>query len=163
MGAVERVAQTLFSKLRKLCDFSAKNWDTKVNQAALGVNISFNRSIDTSPYILKHSIPPILDIDNKLGLIVIPKDKRKLITERNKNFSKYALKNIQKGQREIKEKLNIGDKVIIYRKVLGDEFKERWKDGYTIRAVIYSDAYLVSKGHSSIRVNKSHIKLDTTI
>lgn len=52
--AVERVNQTLLNKVKKLCAFGAYEWDIVLNQAEASVNLSFNRSIQTSPFIFKN-------------------------------------------------------------------------------------------------------------
>lgn len=51
IGAVERVNQTLINKLKKLTNFGRAPWEELLEKATLATNISYNRSILTSPYI----------------------------------------------------------------------------------------------------------------
>lgn len=125
-AAAERAIQTLFTKIRKLCNFSPTNWDLKLESATNGINISFNRSIGTSPYILTKSQAPNLKIDCERNNFSIPYNKQQLLRTRDLNFKKYAEKNIVKGEKEFTEKLEIGQKSLVYRNVLGNEFKARW-------------------------------------
>lgn len=157
-GAAERVIQTLFGKLRKLCNFTHTNWDLKLSSATNGTNISFNRSIGTSPYILTKSLSPNLNIDLELNNLSIPYNKQQLLKTRDSNFKKYAEKNIVKGEKEITEKLEIGQKALLYRNVLGDEFKARWKPDYYIKEIVLPDAYILEKDGKTIRANKTHVK-----
>lgn len=53
VGAVERVNQSLMRKLKKLTEFGIKSWEVLLPKATFALNISFNRSISTFPYIFK--------------------------------------------------------------------------------------------------------------
>lgn len=75
IGAVERVNQTLFNKLKKLCSYRDIGWDKHIEEAVYATNISFNRSINTSPYILTQGKHPDLKIDKKYGKTEIKKIK----------------------------------------------------------------------------------------
>ncbi|KAM0674042.1 hypothetical protein GVAV_002560 [Gurleya vavrai] len=41
---------------------------------------------------------------------------------------------------------------------MGAKFESRWKEGFTIVKKLSDDAYLVSDGKKTIRVNKKHLK-----
>ena len=43
----------MFEKLKKLTEFGKMNWEKLVAKATEATNISFNRSIQTSPFIMK--------------------------------------------------------------------------------------------------------------
>ncbi|KAI4292185.1 hypothetical protein PAPHI01_2496, partial [Pancytospora philotis] len=58
IGAVERVNQTLFGKLKKLTNFGEISWNDRLEQATKAVNMSFHRGLRTSPYIFKHGYLP---------------------------------------------------------------------------------------------------------
>lgn len=158
MGAVERVNQTFLSKLKKLVNFNLNSWESKVEAATLATNISFNRSIGTSPMLIKFGKIPDLEVDKKLGAVGFTVPIEESIKIRNKNFDKYALKDIQKGNVMCKYNLKIGDKVSIFKKRLGNKLGTDWIDGYEIIKKIKPDAYVVKKGNSILRLNKIHVK-----
>ncbi|KAI4293446.1 hypothetical protein PAPHI01_2720, partial [Pancytospora philotis] len=160
VGAVERANQTLFSKLRKLNNFSPKSWDSKLSAATAAVNASYNRSIGTCPFMIVKCMRPQLPIDEELMAPDGKTSKTAVLARRDQHFMKYAQRNIIKGQKRINEKLRIGDKVLIFREVLGDEFKNRWENGFIIKEIIAPDAYIVVNGNRILRVNKKHIKLN---
>lgn len=157
-GAVERVIQCLFNNIRKLNNFSQKNWDKKLKDATLAVNLSYNRSIGTSPHILHMAQSPTFPIDKLLKITSSPFNQANLFSERDKHHSKYSRSSIVKGSKEIKQKFKTGEKVLLYRKVLGSEFKERWNPGFTIKEPISEDAYIVEKNGKLYRANKANLK-----
>ena len=163
IGAVERVNQTVFNKLKKLCNFGEDNWDIHLKQATLATNISFNRSINTSPYILKYGMLPNFEIDKKFNKIDIAKDRPKIITARDEHFQKYAEKHIIKGKISAKNDYKIGENVLVFRKQLGDKLKSDWLEGFMIIEKITPDAYIVSNGKTKIRANKVHMKRAASI
>ncbi|KAI5171246.1 hypothetical protein PAEPH01_1590, partial [Pancytospora epiphaga] len=144
--------------LLKICNFNRTNWDSHVDNATFAMNISFNRSINTSPYVLLMGQCPQLPIDKKFNVSTKFRHKATLLADRDKHFSTYK-KDIIKNRKLIKPNLKIGDQVFIYKKVLGNEFKPRWCGGFKVTRFIGPDAYLVSNGNSSTRVSKKHIKL----
>ena len=77
-------------------------------------------------------------------------------------FNEYAKKNIEKGKIALKRNLKLGDPVLIFRPVLGNQMESKWMAGYRIKNLVGSDAYEVEKNNSTMRVNKKHIKLDYT-
>jgi hypothetical protein len=160
VGAVERVNQTLLSKLRKLCGFGEREWDRYLQQATLAVNLSFNRSIQTSPFIFKTGRLPNLPVDEALGLGTVTKPQAGLQAIRDAHFQSYATKDIVKGRRSVKEEFIPGDNVLIYKERLGDKLGSKWIQGFAIKNSIPPDAYLVTNGRSQLRLNKSHIKRD---
>ncbi|MGL5707191.1 MAG: integrase, partial [Aeromonas sp.] len=163
MGCVERVNQTLLRKLRKLCDFDEERWEEKLNQAVLAVNFSFHRALQTSPYVFKNGHHPIFDIDNKYGADKIIKAKQFSKQARDNNFSTYADKDIRKGKIECHSNFKEGDEVLIYKEILGNKFGTNWVPGFIITKKLHEDAYIVSNGQRTIRLNKIHLKQDKSL
>ncbi|KAF9760731.1 Transposon Tf2-8 polyprotein [Nosema granulosis] len=163
-GAVERVNGTLMRNLRNISNFGKTKWSSLVKKATLSVNVSFHRALGTSLYIFKYGKQIETEIDRKLGCSQPVLSKAKMIAERNKNFEKYAIE-IVKGKVEIKERLKIGDEVLIFRDPVTNKMKEKWQPGYTVTDLVLPDAYIVKKNNSSqfFRINKCHIKLNTTL
>ncbi|KAF9742720.1 hypothetical protein NGRA_3612, partial [Nosema granulosis] len=138
------------------------SWKRIIEKATLVVNISFNRSIGTSPYILRWSKSPLLKIDVKMGLQPHRYSRNDLETKRAINFEKYK-KYIVKKRLVAKSDFKIGDQVLIFRENLGNKLKENWHREYTITDKILPDGFIVKKGQKFLRVNKSHVKLDSSI
>lgn len=63
-GGIERVNRTFMSKLRKLSNFKRKDWEDQVIKAILAVNLSYHRTLGTSPFIWIYKRLPELEIDN---------------------------------------------------------------------------------------------------
>lgn len=160
VGAVERVNQTFFSKVKKISNYGQTPWDLTVSKARLATNISFNRSIQTSPFIMRHGMLPDLEIDKKLGIIKIEQDKISIKKKRDDHFQEYSKRDIEKGKILIKEQLLHGDQVMIYKEKLGDKLGSSWRSGFRITDKILPDAYLVTNGQLTLRVNKAHIRKD---
>jgi transposase InsO family protein len=162
VGAVERANQSLMSKLKKLTNYGAQSWERALSKATNALNYSFNRAIRTSPYVFKFGKTPEFQIDKELEIpeVIVPRTESK--QERDREFAQYAKKSIEKGKIQIKERLNINDPVLIFKKPLSQKFKENWKQGFKIVEFIEPDAYLVTDGKSRYRLNKSHLKLDTS-
>ncbi|KAF9760594.1 Retrovirus-related Pol polyprotein from transposon [Nosema granulosis] len=159
IGAVERANQTLWQKIRKLSEFGDNDWEKKVGIAARATNISFNRAIKTSPFILKYGKLPTLEIDKKLGHITQELDHERILAKVYQNRKNYR-REIEKGKKRAKDTFRIGDRVLVYKKQLSDKIKAEWIPGYTILEKIEPDAYIVTKGTSKCRLNKSHLKPD---
>ncbi|KCZ81621.1 hypothetical protein H312_00945, partial [Anncaliia algerae PRA339] len=160
IGAVERANQTLFNIIRKLCDFGKLQWDTVVQEAVNSYNMSFNRSIQTSPYMLKFGKTPMFEVDRYYAANQVFVDKQTLIDRRNEVFDKYAMINIGKGDILAFNNYKMGDKVLVFREKLGDKLANCWSDGFRIVKKCSSDSYIVESCESRIRVNKKHLKLD---
>lgn len=132
-----------------------------VEKATLDTNIAFDRAIGTSPYILKWSKSPELEIDKEFSLPTHRLNKDSLINKRNQNFEKYK-KSIQKGNIVAKSDFSIKDRVLIFRENNSNKLKENWHEGFVITDRILPDAFIVRNGKRFLRVNKSHVKLDTS-
>ncbi|KAF9748547.1 Retrovirus-related Pol polyprotein from transposon, partial [Nosema granulosis] len=161
VGAVERVNQTLWNCIKKLTEFGRLSWKKAVEKATFAINISFNRAIGTSPYILRWAKAPLFEIDKEFGVHTRRFQRDTLINKRNKNFEKYK-SGIEKGNIVAKDNLYIGEKVLIYRENNSDKLKENWHPGFEITDKILPDAFIVKKDGKFLRVNKSQIKKDTS-
>lgn len=162
VGAVERVNQTLMNKLKKLTEFGKLSWEKALSRATLGVNLSFNRSIGTAPYLLKYGTIPNLEIDKKLGIQETREAITDLLQNRKTVFDKYAPKAIQKGMRQLKLELNVGDRVLIFKEPLKDKFIQKWWPGYIIKEIVQPAAYIVTRNGKDLRLNQAYVKLDTS-
>lgn len=131
IGCIERVNQTLWFKLRKLCEYGKKNWERCVPKAIFSVNISFSRSNGTSTYLLYQGGHPQLDIDRTLGKPEINVNRETLIKNREEIQKRY-LKDIVKGKIEIKQKINPGDKVLVFKKNLSNKLLTGWTRGFRV-------------------------------
>ncbi|KAF9761554.1 Gag-Pol polyprotein [Nosema granulosis] len=161
VGGVERANQTLWQKIRKVSDFGSRKWETVVAQATHAVNISYNRSIGTSPFILKYGKLPDLPIDTKLGFDTSRVNHRTILNNVLKRRESYE-RDITKGKIATKANLSIGDSVCIYKQKLSNKLEPEWIDGFTIIGMVEPDAFVVTNGTAKLRLNKSHIKRDST-
>lgn len=159
MGAVGRVNRTLMEKLKKLTNFGSISWELKVKDATDGTNYSYNRSIRVSPYEFQRMKLPFLDVNQELGQSEIFVSKKELIDNRNRYISNYYEKDIVRGKKTVSRNLTKGDKVLIFKKKLGNKLGSSWIEDYKITGLIREDAYLISNGRSEIRINKKHFKL----
>lgn len=69
VGAVERAKQTLFNNVKKISDFGQAAWGLALRQATLAASLSFNGSMQTSPFIMRYGRLADLDIDRELGVV----------------------------------------------------------------------------------------------
>lgn len=161
VGGIERTNQTLMNKIKKLCKFGHYDWDTVLKNATDAYNKSYNRSIGVSPYILTHKKLPMFTIDKKFNISEKNFTQNYLIKKRNEHFDQYSKKHIQRGKRSCFNNFKLGDKVLVFRKVLGDKLKNHWSDGYKITGLVNEDSYIVESKDSKLRANKKHLKLDT--
>ena len=53
-----------------------------------------------------------------------------------------------------------GDNVLIYKEKLGNKLGSAWQAGFKVKNKIFPDAYLVTNGQSTLRLNKAHILKD---
>ncbi|KAI4293341.1 hypothetical protein PAPHI01_2615 [Pancytospora philotis] len=160
VGAVERVNQTLFSKLKKLTNFGEISWNDRLEQATIAVNMSFHKGLRTSPYIFKHGFLPDLKCDAKHGKVRMSRDRLQAKHIRDLNYDHYTEKSIVKGKREINKEFPIGAQVAIFKRQKGDKFMNEWFIGYVVTEKLDPDAYIVMKDGKSYRLNKSHLKRD---
>lgn len=160
VGCVERVNQTLVRKLRKISNFDTENWEENLAKAVLATNISFHKAIGTSPYRLKYGKSYNVDIDSKYNLPETNYPIQNLIENRNKNFAKYAKKEIEKGQKSYTAQFKANDRVFIYKNEHSSKFAANWQDGYVIVQVLPHDSYIVTNGQHKFHLNKGYIKLD---
>ncbi|KAF9760650.1 Retrovirus-related Pol polyprotein from transposon 17.6 [Nosema granulosis] len=103
VGAVERANQTPIRKLRKLTDYGRRPWPAMVQQAVRAINLSFNRAIGISPYLLKYGVPFKMNIDEDLAIPIKGYSLDKGMNKRKENFEKYK-KSICKGEEGYQER-----------------------------------------------------------
>lgn len=127
-----------------------------MKQATMAVNFSFNRSINTSPFILLKGKTPNIDSEIKEHEIFPNRDTR--FRERDRHHDRYARKHIVKGKKTARNDFEIGQEVLIWRKLLGKKLANNWHSGFKIVDKIPPDAYVVSNGTSTLRANKAQIK-----
>ncbi|KAF9763576.1 Transposon Tf2-6 polyprotein [Nosema granulosis] len=60
VGAIERVNQSLMSRIKKLTNFGRDDWTRYVELATTAVNISYHRAIGCSPYVFRFGKQPEL-------------------------------------------------------------------------------------------------------
>ncbi|KAI5175752.1 hypothetical protein PAEPH01_2190 [Pancytospora epiphaga] len=78
-------------------------------------------------------------------------------SNRDKHFVHYQ-KGIVKGTKQTPYKFKLGNKVFIYKKILGDTFKPCWTGGFIIIGLVFPNAYTVSNSSSTLDFNKKHVK-----
>ncbi|WUR04954.1 endonuclease [Vairimorpha necatrix] len=130
VGAVERANQTSMKILNKITDFGRVSWKNKLPEATRCLN-------------LKNKLP-MLSVDKALDKEEVTFSAEETKSKRDENFEKYK-KAIVKGKEEVAKKLNVSDKVLIYRETKSQKFKCNWEDGYVITEIILPDAYVVKK------------------
>ena len=157
VGGVERVIQTLMSKLRKISNFDESKLYICLNNAVFATNLSYNRAIGCSPYVLKYGKPPNFVFENKFNNNNQDRNKLTSFAGRDKHWNYYR-KEIQKGKRSIKYDLLPGQKVWIFREPVKNKFSQGWFKGYKIFKREPPDAYIVTDGIKKLRVNKKHVK-----
>jgi hypothetical protein len=111
VGAVERANQTLMRILKKLSNFGKMEWEDLLESATFAYNISFNRAINTSPYILKYGKEPKIDHNQHAVEQEFARDE--LMRLRDRHFEKYK-KSIIKGKKTIEYNIGVGERVLIY-------------------------------------------------
>ncbi|MGL5707185.1 MAG: reverse transcriptase domain-containing protein, partial [Aeromonas sp.] len=163
VGCVERTNQTLFNKLRKLCNYDIEQWEGKLKDAVFATNISFHRALGTSPYVFKFGKHPTLEIDKKFNIKEVKKDTRSLRQKRDEKFPNYAKQNIEKGKVSCENNFSIGEHVLIYKNTPNDKIGSNWRAGYKIKERVHQDSYIVSDGNSTLRLNKMHLKRDPSL
>lgn len=126
----------------------------------MAYNVSFHRALQTSPYIFKYGKHPVFDIDKKL-LTKIPKidqTLQELKSKKNLLFKQYSEKNIQKGSRKLKQDIDVGDYVVIYKENKQSKFDSHWQEGYRVKEKIHEDAFVVTNGIRNYRLNRIHLR-----
>ncbi|KAM0675933.1 hypothetical protein GVAV_000711 [Gurleya vavrai] len=113
-----------------LNNYSEDGWEKNVAKATAAYNLSFNRSILTSPYLIKYGMMPNLNIDNILKLKSIEESRIELQQKNNKNKDAYINKSIVKGKIQCKDDYKIGDEVFIYKENNTNKFFSDWIEGF---------------------------------
>lgn len=157
-GAVERAIQSLTSKLKKLTDFGRTSIERQLENATYALNISFNRAINTSPYVLKYGKQPNIEIDKKANNLREDKVIQEIRHSGDQVWQTYAQKDIIKGKKLIKGDFEIGERVLIYREPVKGKFTQTWFPGFKIEKQLGPDSFLVTNNSTKLRLNKKHIK-----
>ncbi|KAM0686196.1 hypothetical protein COBT_002585 [Conglomerata obtusa] len=100
----------------------------------------------------------MLQIDIDYNFIPKTASKEKLIHLRNQNFSKYAIKNLQKGKIQNKLSFDVGDKVSVYNSNITAKNFSSWEQDFVISERNHENAYLVVKEGKSYRFSKNFIQ-----
>jgi G:T-mismatch repair DNA endonuclease (very short patch repair protein) len=159
VGAVERVNATLMNKIRKLSNFNENNLTEVLKRVTLAVNVSYNRSIGTSPFVVMYGKQPKFVFEASFDMTNQEVDMAATKNKRDEHWNRYAKRNIEKGRTLITMDMNVGDNVMIFKKPMSNKFSRNWWGGYWITDIIPPDAYLVTDGKRRFRVNKKHIKI----
>ncbi|MGL5708894.1 MAG: reverse transcriptase domain-containing protein [Aeromonas sp.] len=159
-GLVERTNQTLWRKLKKLSKFGQLPWEKYVNKAVYSINISPQRSIGTSPWIMKNLHDPVFNFEKKYTNKVPETYKREELEKIRKKIHEKYMKEITKGVWKAKYDFKYGDPVYLYVETPSNKLSQRWKKGYKVTALVEPDAVIVSDGKSYFRVNKTRVKLN---
>lgn len=155
VGCVERVNQTFFSKLRKMSQFGKLDWQKFVKSATFAVNCSFNRSINTSPYLYLLRTHPKLLIDRKFPPRSEFTHSDPFLSDfyRSKARSEYIQRDIIKNKHKLFQNFRPGDTVSIFRPDNSDKFAPNWLLDYKIIQKLSNSAFLVSNGNHSLKMN----------
>ncbi|KAF9743250.1 Transposon Ty3-I Gag-Pol polyprotein, partial [Nosema granulosis] len=140
-GAVERVIQTLMNKLKKLTNFGQEQWTKRVEAATLAVNLSFNRAIGNSPFVLKYGRLPELNIDKDLFQPRVWLSRKETHDRKRETFQRYR-QQVVKGKITSNKDFRIGDKVLIFRRTQ-NKMDANWHSGFVIKEKLSEDAFLV--------------------
>ena len=84
------------------------------------------------------------------------------IANRDNHFEEYSKKHIEKGKIKLKESFIKGEKVLVFREVLGDKLASHWTDGFIIEDILGPETFIVTQGTRKLRANKIHLKKDTS-
>ncbi|KRH92279.1 putative transposable element, partial [Pseudoloma neurophilia] len=146
VGAVERVNQTLMNKVRKLSKFGQIDWPSVLDAATYATNISFNRSIQTSPFIFVKQETPEFKSDQKylINKQMVPYSQSN--ERRNRSRAKYEDKSIRKGNKSCFEQFEIGQDVMIFKK-RNSKLDPNWYGGYKIVNRASDHAFWVRNEH----------------
>ncbi|WUR04695.1 reverse transcriptase [Vairimorpha necatrix] len=108
VGAVERANRTLMKILNKLTDFGRISWKNKLEEATRCLDLNYNRSIGSSPFMLR---------ENKLAML--PVDKALDKWRKSKMWAKVLIYRENKGG---KFKCNWEDGYVITEIILPDAY-----------------------------------------
>ena len=144
------------TKIKKLCKFGENNWEGVVEKA---INLSPHRALGTSPYIMRFKENPSIGIK---GINLNTRIKIDQIEKEYQRRRKAYNKEIIVGKKRVERNLQIGSPVLIFKNPPGNKLKAKWHQGYKIKEFIGTDAYLVRKDGKDYRLNKVHVKSDTS-
>ncbi|KCZ77383.1 hypothetical protein H311_01603 [Anncaliia algerae PRA109] len=125
--------------------------------------IFIKQKYKTSPYIFKFAKSPMLEIDKEYNIKQKFFDKIELTDEKKRSFERYLKLDIEKGSICAFNKYRIGDKVLVFREKLSNKLANNWTEGYVVCKKVNDDSYIVENNSSRMRVNKNHLKLDTSL
>ena len=160
-GAVERFNGTILTKIKKLSSFGLTEWDLVAQKATDAYNASFHRALGCSPReLLLGSVPkfsPDATYLPRSRSYKVPITMGKRIRERVQ--SKYETEFSNKTSTS---EFTAGDKVMRFIQTPHSKLDAKWDSGYLIAGKFGKESYIVTKNNMFYRVNKSHLKLDTS-
>lgn len=125
VGEVERLNQTLWSKLRTISDFGRRSWMKFVKAATFAVNIFPHKALGTSPYFLRWGKTPVLPGDERYSLDSKRFD-RWTLEERRKRIRINYDKEIKSGMMDIPMDSRQSESVLVFKPSLCNKLKEQW-------------------------------------
>lgn len=161
VGCIERANQSLLNKIRKLNNYEIRGWEKVVARAVYGLNISVNRAIGLSPFVLKYFKQPKFNSDIKYGKENQNYNVVELLSRRKKNFLEFSEKHIKRNQ-ERKKKYKVGDGVLRYKEAVENKLGSNWEEGFVVVNIVSDHAYVVKKEGKSYRVNERHLRLNSS-
>lgn len=112
IGAVERANKSLMNILKKMSNFGFTKSENLLKNAIHALNISYNRSIGTSHYILKRHKLLFIGIDKSLDTKVIHRPFEVVSGRREAFLPEYVRKSIIKGTKSRSSDFTAGDRVL---------------------------------------------------
>ena len=131
-----------------------------MEKATIALNISFNKAIDTSPYVAKFGIN--FNMEPEAENPIFLESKMKEIHSKIRAHNEKYQKAIEKGRIYKKRNIEIGKAVLIYNQMPRKSLEASWIPGYKVIRWVGDDSYKASDGIKRVRLNKIHVKLNQT-
>jgi hypothetical protein len=158
-GSVERANRSLLRKLRKFTKGGTLDWKVWLDRAVKAVNLSYNRSIETCPYICMYEQrPKIAWLEN------LKKGRAEF------NFEKFRLRQNQALERKKWEienpyahkptSLDVNERVMCSKGRESNPLAYFWEDGYIIVEKLNHNVYKVKKGTRVLTRHAKHLRRD---
>ena len=177
-GAVERLNQTLVTKLAKLCAHDRENWDKYVPAATLAYNLSYKEKLKASPFEVMFGRsfvywgrnPVIVGLLHSQGPNPHQQEETVRRSERIVAYQELLRQRIRKAAEEVVRKeahlrqpdyLEIGDVVSIRIRQRDGKTGERWDGPYYVRTKGTKGSYSLEGLDGSItQANISDVRVD---